>query len=376
MNDQHFEGIFENYIKNFDLINNPIHYENYKWEIVQVFRDLFDIDADDFPKMLLNLKDESNSLFDNELHKPFEALVCYAQKEPEVVRGLFKSLFANDNNNLEKRQKKILKFIEESERLRDRYTPDNPWYVQDQRSAMLFLFLNDPEHNFMFRYGPAKDFADCVEYHHDWKSGDEFRLDVYYRMCREIVKHIKSCPALLKKNAERYDLNDAPVFSDEDYHLLAYDMICCGTDYDLFEGIDYEPAQAKSRKAVLEKHEKAEEIYEELISVENMVEKLNDAKNFFTPLFTVGRNVHHKAFGDGVIKEVDDSSAIIFFQKKHLEKKFGILTSTASGFITIDVPGFKEKVKKYKEVILKEGEFALHLSYARRQMAPYTEFLD
>ena len=376
MNDQHFEGIFENYIKNFDLINNPIHYENYKWEIVQVFRDLFDIDADDFPKMLLNLKDESNSLFDNELHKPFEALVCYAQKEPEVVRGLFKSLFANDNNNLEKRQKKILKFIEESERLRDRYTPDNPWYVQDQRSAMLFLFLNDPEHNFMFRYGPAKDFADCVEYHHDWKSGDEFRLDVYYRMCREIVKHIKSCPALLKKNAERYDLNDAPVFSDEDYHLLAYDMICCGTDYDLFEGIDYEPAQAKSRKAVLEKHEKAEEIYEELISVENMVEKLNDAKNFFTPLFTVGRNVHHKAFGDGVIKEVDDSSAIIFFQKKHLEKKFGILTSTASGFITIDVPGFKEKVKKYKEVILKEGEIAQHLSYARRQMAPYTEFLD
>ena len=376
MNDRHFECILENYVKNFDLINNPIHYENYKWEVVQVFHDLFNINAADFPEMLLNLKEKSGGLFDNDLHKPFEALVYYAQKEPEVVRGLFKSLYAKDNGNLARRQQKILNFIEESERLRARYMPDNPWYVQDQRSAMLFLFLKNPEDNFMFRYSPAKDFADCVEFHHDWKSGDEFRLDVYYRMCREIVKHIKSCPALLQKNAERYHLKNIPAFEDKDYHLLAYDIIFCGKNYDLFEGIEYEPAQAKSRKVLTEKHQKALQIYAELLSVEKMVQKLNDAKDFFTPLFTVGRNVHHKAFGDGVIKEVDENSAIIFFQKKHVEKKFGILTSAAGGFITIDVPGYNEKAKTYKEVILKEGEIAQHLSYARRQMAPYTEFLD
>ena len=376
MNDKHFECILNNYVENFDLINNPIHYEHYKWEVVQAFHDMFDIDAEDFHAMLLALQENADSLFDNEIHSPFKAMVMYSEHEPEVVRSLFRSLFAPDGGNLVKRQNKILTFIDESERLRNRYAPENPWFVQDQRSAMLFLFLNSPDDNYLFRYGAAKDFADCVEFRHDWKSGEEFRLDVYYRMCRELVKHIKSNRALLEKNMERYGYKDVPAYADECYHLLACDIIYCGIPYDLFEGLNYEKASVKSRRAFIEKRDKALEFYNELRSVEKMVKKLDDAKKYFNPLFTVGRIVHHKAFGDGVIKEVDNSSAIIFFKKNHIEKKFGILTAAAGGFITIDVPEYKEKAKAYKEVILKEGEIAQHLSFARKQMAPYTEYLE
>ena len=376
MNDKHFECILNNYVENFDLINNPIHYEHYKWEVVQVFRDSFNINAADFHKMLLELQDKSRGLFDVKIHSPLEAMVNYSVHEPEVVRGLFRSLFAPDGGNLTKRQNKILTFIEESERLRNKYAPENPWYVQDQRSAMLFLFLNDPEDNYLFRYGAAKEFADCVEFRHDWRSGDEFRLDVYYRMCRELVKHIKSNRPLLEKNMERYTYKDIPAYADECYHLLACDIIHCGIPYDLYDGITYEKGSVKSRRSFIEKHTKALECYNELCSVEKMVRKLDDAKQFFSPLFTVGQPVHHKAFGDGVIKEVDNFSAIIFFKKKHIEKKFGILTAAAGGFITIDVPEYKEKAKAYKEVILKEGEIAQHLSFARKQMAPYAEYLD
>ena len=43
----------------------------------------------------------------------------------------------------------------------------------------------------MFKSTEAKAFADCYEFGEDIGSGQTFRLDVYYRMCRELVDEIK-----------------------------------------------------------------------------------------------------------------------------------------------------------------------------------------
>lgn len=357
-------------------MNNPIHYENHKWEIIEKFRGSFDMNARNFHKMLENVGRETGYLFDSSRYQPFAALTAFSKKEPEIVRKMFRSLFKADGGDLSVRQRKILAFVHDSERLRIKYMPENPWYVNDQRSAMAFLFFHDPKSNYMYKGAQAREFADCIEFRHDWHTGIDFKLDVYYRMCDALVKQIKMDRSLLGANEKRFSLSGESTYKDENYHLLAFDIIYCSTIYDLFEGISYVKANIKTRHLIHEKKKKAKELYAELLSVEATLKKLEDAKDYFDPLFTVGRKVRHKVFGEGTIRKIDGTSAIIFFPNKNTEKKFGILTSAAGGFITIDVPDYDEKAKQYKKVILREGEIAQRLSYARRRMAPYTKYLD
>ena len=44
----------------------------------------------------------------------------------------------------------------------------------------------------MFKSTEARAFSDCYEFGEDIGSGQTFRLDVYYRMCRELVDEIKN----------------------------------------------------------------------------------------------------------------------------------------------------------------------------------------
>ena len=51
MNRENLDKLISNYIANFDLINNDVNMEYYKWEAVKHFQDHWNIDAPDFAAM-------------------------------------------------------------------------------------------------------------------------------------------------------------------------------------------------------------------------------------------------------------------------------------------------------------------------------------
>ena len=191
MNHKNLQTIFQKYIENFEYINNKEHDENYKWEIANLFQS-FDINAENFAEMLAEMWKLSANLVDSSQQLPFYALVDFARKEPETVREMFRKLFADEHIDLLTKQTRIQEFINSSEILRKKYYPDSRLYVNNQRSVMQYLFLRYPESNYGYKASQAKSFADCIEFYDDWGPMTDFQLDVYYRMCDQLVEEIKN----------------------------------------------------------------------------------------------------------------------------------------------------------------------------------------
>lgn len=377
MNKKNLQQIFTNYISKFESISSPSIDESYKkWELVQLFQDTFDLEAEDFPSMLDSIWDESSNLIDNKKQQPFYGIICCARKEPETIRAMFRALYVADDGDLTVRQSKISAFLASADTLRQKYFPDNWRYANDQRSVMTYLFLHDPDHNYMYKYTQATEFAACVEFLDDWGSGASFKLDVYYRMCDELVEAIKANPLLMATNASRFESPVNPMYSDDELHILAFDIIYCSSTHGLFDGISYERPTPDMKRLSKERKEKSKQLYMDVEAAEAKVLQLTEAKKYFIPLFCIGRIVRHRAFGHGTVTENDDSYVKIHFDSKNETKRFLLLSSIANGFLSVDVEDFSANVTRYKPVMLKELELLRALERANSAFAPYADCIE
>ena len=93
---------------------------------------------------------------------------------------------------------------------------------------MSYLFFSNPDRHYLYKYNQARIFAQCVGFDDDWGYGSYFKMDVYYRMCDELVEAIRSYPPLLETTERRYQeapWNAGPLHEDTNYHILAFDLI-------------------------------------------------------------------------------------------------------------------------------------------------------
>ena len=121
--------------------------------------------------------------------------------------------------------------------------------MADCEEIPTYLFLYDPDHNYIFKSSHALIFADCIEFYDDWGSGDNVKLDVYYHMCDRIADAIKSSPAMLKTDAGRFENGwgvDPQTFApDREKHILVFDLIYCCSTYGLFSDITFKRPKTK-----------------------------------------------------------------------------------------------------------------------------------
>ena len=239
--------IFANYIRKFDIINDTNHDENCKWRLAAQFRALMDPDKPDFIAGMKKARAISEMLIDGQKKFCFGALVTCAEKDENAVRDLFRDLFADDGGSLILRQRKIDAFCSQANALTEKLHTSNAMFMNDQRSAMAYLFFQDPEHHYLYRAEKAKAFADAVGFQDSWGKGKSFKMDIYYRMCDELVAEIKKSDLLLKTTKRRYySASGEPidnVHPDKNYHILAFDIIW-GTgiddpDYNFGNGISW-----------------------------------------------------------------------------------------------------------------------------------------
>ena len=376
MNKSNLHSIFKSYIDNFEVINTK-HDESYKWEIAEKFQ-AFDVEAEDFVGVLTKMWKASENIIDSSHQLPFYALVDYATNygEAETVRDMFRHLFADEVLDATEKQKRIDAFLDMSEELRQKHKPDSHLYIANQGTVMQLLFLRYPNSNYGYKASQAKSFADCIEFYEDWGPMTAFHLNVYNRMCDQVIEEIKQCEALLDTHKSRYEHTDRHFHADENLHILLLDIIYSSQTYNFYEGISFSPITAQARKLHFEKIAKAKELENALMEAQADATLLAEGLEYLSTTLKEGMSVWHKAFGEGVIKGVAGTVIEVEFPQKGETKKLGITVVVPNKFITFADPTVAEAIMKYIPVLQKENDIPNKVKRATEALEPYLDYLE
>lgn len=383
MNKNNMHQIFAHYIDNFEIINNAEHSEYYKWQVCHEFRPLMDealeADVDDFADALYKVKECSKNIIDS-YTQPFYGLVKFAREEPETVQQMFMDLYSDDGGNVKKQMELIQNFFIQSNELLEKYYPDSHLYKQNSHSVSSYLFLYDPDHHYMYKATQSQAMADCIEFYDDWGTGDNIKLDVYYHMCDEILAEMKNCPELLATNRSRYDgaLRLAPgeLHSDEELHILLFDIIYCCNVYELFDGISFSKPKSKEKQLILEKKKKARILKDEYDEAKRNVDALNEAVQYFIESVKTAGQIIHKKFGICNVLSVDSKYIYLKIQSTGEERQLGFIVVVANGIIRVDSKEFDVKRNEYLDMLKNADSIPRKLEYAVHALEPYEEYLE
>lgn len=381
MNENSLQQIFRNYIDHFEELNGgkkngPTEW--YKWRIASNFKSAMDsaLESDDkkFWEKLYEIKKETEDFIDN-YTQPLYGLVQFSKKEPQTVKTMFRELYADDSGNLDIRVKKIQTFLEKSHQLKEKYTPNSFLYEHDFRSVTAYLFLYDPDHNYVYKPTASNKFAGYIEFNNDFGSGACVKLKNYYHMCDQIAaslskreKEIKDITDLRTKMANR------KLYADPAHHILVYDIIYCAYIYNLFDGVSFKPRSQKEWKILEEKQEKAKELLEKLESERKRQEQWDEAMEYVDSALYIGAEVWNKAHGKGKIIQKNENTIIVAFEDQQ-EMKFGIWEGVAGGYVTSENEDTAAHLTEIKMLLGEKNNIENAVSKAEKDLAPYSAYI-
>ena len=329
MNTENLNHLIDNYLNVFDTINNDVHQEYYKWEAVKHFQDHWDIDAEDFAGMFKEAVKASSNLINNRMVQPTNGIIKLAENPDltDTVREMFRDLFEEDGGDINDRQERIHAFMDKADELLNTYEKGKWKYAQDLRTVIMYLNLMHPDKNYMFKATQAREFMYCVEFADDFGSGDNFKLEKYYRMCDELVEEIKKNEYLMQTHHARMT---SSMYAEDNYHILAYDIIYSAIVYDLYKDINVvRPKGASSTEKT--RIIKINELNAKLAEANHSLNQKLQERSEFDDVSAKGLIVIHKTFGEGTVIDQQDCRIVVRFVSG--EKKFQLPQGFANGFL-------------------------------------------
>lgn len=383
MNKNHLHQIFENYINRFEEFNSedrkkPSEY--YKWEMPGPFKDYMNLlinanNKDEIIEYLGKIKKLTHDFIDSGKTLPLAGLTKFVTDygEWKTIREMFQELYANDGLDS---QEKIEVFLNKCRGLERKHGLGGT-YKSDYRSVTAYLFLYDPDNNYIYKPTHAQDFQDCIEFYDGFGEGDCINLKTYYRMCNELVEEIKNYPRLRELDDIRLALirkDNKECYKDEKLHILAYDIIYCCSSYNLFRGISFEHLTPTERKVRWEKQQKAKELLVELQQVQEQQEKLDETLQIISEIQKVGAKVKHPLYGSGTIVAKNENAITINFANGK-EMKFGRFESITGGYISFETEKDAARLAEIKEVLKNKSSIKKKLADAERDFAEYSAYI-
>ncbi len=187
-------------------------------------------------------------------------------------------------------------------------------------------------------------------------SGDNIKLDVFYRMCDELVAEAKKNTELINTDESRFDerfrVKPEDLFADHEKHMLIFDIIYCCSVYDLFDGISFTRPKTKEKQLYAERKKKAQQLLEDYNNALSLAEQLSRGKDLFLDIFKSGSKLKHKNYGTGTVKEIDEKYIVINFPEQ--EKKLGVSIAIVNGIITSEDERFISGYEHYASVLKRE----------------------
>ncbi len=322
MNFGNLHELINRYEAHLDKTMGSEHREQFKWEAVKVFRDVwFSDEAKTLPfsEMFNRARKGCGFLTDTSRTTASSGVVKIAEQKEDEVASLFRDvLYADDHGDLVERQKHMDDFVDQFEILRQQTFPKYWKYKNDRHTASCYLSFYDPEHNFIYRYTEAEIMARYIEFDQTIGSGRYFSLPNYYRMCEIIVEALKEHPSLLETHKAYLNPKCYP---DDSLHLMAFDLMYCCRCYGYYKGMSYNSFTTE-RKSTGKKNSKAsQEIAEnrtrQLARLADLQEKLLTCQTELADyelISLIGTAVTYAAYGTGTIVEQEENKITVRFE--------------------------------------------------------------
>ena len=225
MNLKNLHELINKYESKMELLYGPDHDELFKWSALKCWQEQWYKPADSlssFAERFSAEKKEFSIFIDNSRMHPSTGILKLYDKEPESVEALFQNiLFRDDGGDISQRQYNMERFLEEHEKLRQKYYPGNWSYKQDRHSASVFIAMNSPAENYVYKSSEALMMAKYVDYGLSIGTGATFSLENYYGLCDEIVKALHEHDSLIYSplnGAAVRSLCTAALYDSASYH--------------------------------------------------------------------------------------------------------------------------------------------------------------
>jgi hypothetical protein len=214
MDKQLLRKYINEYKVNFEYVN---HHEIYKWEAVKCFQDNWDIEAENFPEMLLASIKLTNNLLKSGQYFPLRMIRHYSESKPNETRGIFAKLYNEDEDLYER----INEFQSSLELLNSELFPGKNTY-QDHRAVIVYLTLRYPERYFFYKFKMYERFAEKLNLIYRPVMGRIENIGHFNNLCELIKYELSQDQELLKLHKDRISAN---CYYDENLHILTQDFI-------------------------------------------------------------------------------------------------------------------------------------------------------
>ena len=342
MNIERLNNIIDIYINKFEFLTNNECDENMKWRAIYHFKKNFDINAQNFYDMFKFAMSESSIIINNGTVQPVNGILRLISHEEDTMRGLFAMLFADDGGDIDKRQEKIEHFVDETNKLLEKYERGKWKYKQDFRSVLAYLTFFKPEENYLYKSSQCQPFFRYLEFGDEIGYGQYFKLSRYYRMCDEVREAIANHESLMQIHSKRWEMVDDPA---DNLHILTFDIIYCSIVYSFYKFEDYSKVIRKS-KSDLEQEKIEAQIAlkrDEISELTLKLEKERSDIEAIPEIYLVGQEVKHKLFGFGKVIQQSGSYIEVEFSSK--TSKFILTTAFAGGFLVSADSSILERCK-------------------------------
>lgn len=303
------------------LYKNETNDELFKWRAMKTWRDNWLKPEDAFKSFAdrFNASRRDFSLIiDNSRMHPSSGVIRLWEVEPKAVERLFYDvLFADTDGDAETAQNNMDLFLAEYEALRQRYFAANWSFKQDRHSASVFMAMNEPPVNFIFKSSEAHAMAKYIDFGLDIGFGINFSLPNYYRLCNELISAMTEHPGFLDKHREYLDERH---YADDSLHLLAFDLMYCCRTYGYYKGLTV-PSTGKTVKKSSNAGPTPEEIAHmeeirlaKIAALEDEIEELERSCDDYEDISLVGVQVTAKGFGTGTVVGQNINRIIVVFE--------------------------------------------------------------
>lgn len=214
MNRKIIKSYIEEYKQEFERVHKQ---EIYKWKAVKHFKDNFDIDSNDFVNNLEESLRKAGNLLDSGQYFPKRMLLKNTETSPEKVKEMFKNLYNEDFDFLER----VENFRSNFKKLNQDNNSNKNDY-QDHRALMVYLALNFPERYFFYKYRMFKEFASKVNHTYNPVAGRTENLSQFQNLCELVRYEISSDQELLKLHENRLEED---CYRDKNFNILTQDFI-------------------------------------------------------------------------------------------------------------------------------------------------------
>lgn len=201
------------------LFDGYLSREKIKWETLKGFERNWNMNVHDFTGMLKRTVRETGGLLAGCNNNSWRMIEVFAEKSPEEVRAMFRSLF-DESMYVSDR---IYEFQQTSADLLKRFGDGAANHYQSETAVTTYLWLWDPDKYYVFKFDEVKAVAEKLGTNYIFIQGDFWRnIENFYAFYDEIYDELMNDHYKLRALLDLY--LDDNCYRDPEFITLTMDF--------------------------------------------------------------------------------------------------------------------------------------------------------